>query len=98
MDIEFTPQDARQIIADDAASFQDWCRAALTLIYGKGTTFDDLLCCLRRPGLPAEWAAIELYLRTNRPRVGGGPASVIVDADDWRRWLAEKRLVTSSAT
>jgi len=92
-----TLPDARRIMASGAESYADEVLAASAISSSADSTLDDLLSCLRRGGLPAELAALELYVRTGRSRVGTGPASLITDVQDWTTYLAGMGLTARSA-
>ena len=48
-------------------------------------SYEDLLACLMIRGLPSEWAACSLYLRTHRRREDDNIDSFVLDHDDWQR-------------
>ena len=87
-----TIEEARRIIQNDVASFSEWVTAAGVLTSSNESSTDDLLCCLRRRGLPAEMAAVTLYARTARPRAGDSIESFVVDAKDWLDYLQKADL------
>jgi hypothetical protein len=82
-------EDARRMIRDSSLSWQQHVEAAGAITSSKEATYDDLLACLRIRGLPSEWAACALYVRTRRPRKDDTIHSVILDHDDWQRYLIE---------
>jgi hypothetical protein len=86
---------ARKIVISDAASFDDQTEAAALISSSADSSFEDLLTCLRFPGLPAEFAAMVLYRRTKRPR-GAGAMGLVLEADDWRVYLSKSMLARSS--
>lgn len=89
-----TLEDARKIIRDDAAQWSAWAEAAGVLAQSHESSFEDLLECLKRRGLPAETAVCALYVRTKRPRKDKSIASVVLDYNDWSDYLKRERLVT----
>ena len=84
-----TIEQARKTIRDDSASFSAWVTAAGVLTSKEETTFEDLLSCLDRKGLPAEMAATTLYVRTRRPTKDESPLSLVLDSQDWREYLRQ---------
>jgi hypothetical protein len=82
-------EDARHMIRDLSLPWMQHVEAAGVITSSKEASYDDLLACLRIRGLPSEWAACVLYLRTRRPRKDDTIFSVILDHDDWQRYLSE---------
>jgi hypothetical protein len=85
--------DARTCLRDDGAKFARWCEATGVVCKSKDATFDDLLLCLTRHGLPAEMAACALYTKTKRFRKDDTICSFVLDAEDWRQYLTEKNFM-----
>jgi len=83
-----TLQEAKQTIRNDAGGFSEWVYAAGVLTSSQESSLNDLLACLKRRGLPSEMAATTLYVRTKRPRQDDSISSIILDHDDWSKWLA----------
>ena len=82
-----TLQEAKQAIRNDAGGFSEWVYAAGVITSSPESSFDDLLACLKRRGLPSEMAATTLYVRTKRPRQDDSIHSIVLDHDDWAEWL-----------
>jgi hypothetical protein len=83
-----TLQEAKQTIRNDTVGFSEWVLAAGVLTSSPESSLDDLLACLKRRGLPSEMAATTLYVRTKRPRQDDSINSIILDHNDWSKWLA----------
>jgi hypothetical protein len=82
-------EDARRMIRDLSLPWKQHVEAAGVITSSKEASNDDLLACLRIRGLPSEWAACALYVRTRRPRKDDTVFSVVLDHDDWQRYLSE---------
>jgi hypothetical protein len=82
-------EDARRMIRDSSLTWMQHVEAAGVITSSKEASNDDLLACLRIRGLPSEWAACALYVRTRRPRTDDTPHSIILDHDDWQKYLSE---------
>jgi asparagine synthetase A len=85
-----TLQEAKQTIRHDAGGFSEWVYAAGVLTSSRESSLADLLACLKRKGLPAEMAATTLYVRTKRPREDDSIHSIVLDHDDWSKWLGSQ--------
>ena len=81
-------KEARKIIRDGSSKFVRLVEATNEITETEEPLFDDLLACLRHPGLPSESAAIKLYLLTGRKRKDD---SVIMDYDNWREYLLKNK-------
>jgi hypothetical protein len=82
--------EARRMVRDMSLPWLRHCHAAGVISASKDATYDDLLACLRIRGLPAEWAACTLYVRTRRPRNDSSIESFCMDHDDWERYLRDE--------
>ena len=89
-----TLEEARAFLEDDDAPFVRWCEAAGILSSSKDCTFEDLLLCLTRRGLPAELGACTLYVRTKRPRENDSIGSFIMDTDNWKNYLKKEGFIS----
>jgi len=78
------------MIRDESLPWVLHVDAAGVIASSSESTYDDLLACLRIRGLPAEWAACALYVRTRRPRKDSTVASISMDHDDWQRYLRDE--------
>ncbi len=78
---------ASAVILDAAAGFKSWVEASGILTSSNEVPLERLLLCLKRRGLPAEFAAMKLYVRTGRPRTDTSPLSFIMDYADWQDYL-----------
>lgn len=81
---------ARETIRSTDAAFPRLVEAAEFLAESDTSSFEDLLACLSRGGLPGERAAIALYMRTNRPRTEG---EFVLAESDWRNYLQQEKLM-----
>ena len=81
--------EARRMIRDSSLAWDRRVEAAGVITSSKESSDDDLLACLCIRGLPSEWAACTLYVRTGRPRKDSRVESVILDHDDWQKYLKE---------
>src|SRR5258708_6359962 len=82
-----TTAQARFAIRNVHSSFSAVVEAAAVLARSADTTAEDLLACLDHGGLPAEFAAIELYRRTNRP-MPESLSAINLRREEWERVLA----------
>jgi hypothetical protein len=82
---------AQRTVRQENASFADYVTAAAVLCSSEDASYDDLLFCLTRRGIPAEMAAIALYRRTKRKRSSDDPSSIITDRDDWADYLSSRK-------
>ena len=82
-------EEARRMIRDSSLAWERHVEAAGVITSSKESSYDDLLACLRFRGLPSEYAACALYVRTRRPRKDDTIHSIILDHDDWQRYLSE---------
>ena len=82
--------EAKRMIRDSSLTWLQHVEAAGVITATKEASYDDLLACLRIRGLPAEWAACTLYVRTRRPRKDTNIESFSMDFDDWQRYLREE--------
>jgi hypothetical protein len=82
-------EEARRIIRDSSLAWEQHVEAAGVITSSKESSYDDLLACLRIRGLPSEYAACALYVRTRRPRKDDTIHSTILDHNDWQRYLNE---------
>ena len=85
--------EAKRMIRDSGLSWNRRVEAAAIITSSKDSSYDDLLACLRIRGLPAEYAASALYVRTRRPKKDDRVESIILDHDDWRQFLSEQNLL-----
>lgn len=85
--------EAREIVKHKKGELVDRVMAASELIYASDCSFQDLLLCVEHGGLPAEWAAIQLYRSTQRPRRDDSLDSFIMDASDWESYLKQQGLL-----
>ncbi|MDB6032620.1 MAG: hypothetical protein JWM16_2958 [Verrucomicrobiales bacterium] len=83
--------EAKRMIRDSSLAWERHVEAAGIITSSKESSYDDLLACLRIRGLPAEYAACALYVRTQRPRMDDTIRSIILDHDDWQRYLSEHK-------
>jgi hypothetical protein len=84
-------EEACRMIRDLSLPWERHVEAAGVITSSKDSSYDDLLACLRIRGLPSEWAACTLYVRTGRPRKDTRIESVILDHDDWQKYLSEHK-------
>jgi len=82
-------EEARRMIRDSSLAWKRHVEAAGVIASSKESSYDDLLARLRIRGLPSEYAACALYVRTRRPRNGDTIHCIILDDDDWKRYLSE---------
>jgi len=87
-----TIEEAIQIIRDKDALWIRKVDASGWLMNSPETPLSYFIECLAIRGLPQENAAIALYKRTKRPIIGKGPESIIMDAENWKAYLVEKKL------
>lgn len=80
-------ENAKKIICDDDEKFINWVEAAGVICGSSESTFDDLLLCLKRQGVPSEVASIELHNRSGRPRNESGP-KLITSIADWKEYFS----------
>jgi hypothetical protein len=80
-------EEARKLIANGCENWPRLVDAAATISYSPEATFADLLACLAHRGLPSEFAAMKLYLRTKRPRADQSIQSFVMDRQDWTEYL-----------
>ena len=85
--------EARAFLRDDKAAFPRWCEAAAVICESPNATYGDYLMCLTRHGLPAEMAACTLYTRTKRFRSDDTIQSIVLDPEDWSRYLRKEKLM-----
>ena len=89
-----TVEAAIQVIRDQNSPWVRKVDASGWLMNSPETPLSYFIECLAIRGLPQEDAAMALHKRTKRPPAGEGPAaSVILDADDWKAYLAERNLL-----
>jgi hypothetical protein len=88
-----TIEEAKALVRDGCDNWPKLVEAAGTICDAPESTFDDLLACLKHRGLPQEFAAMKLYVRTKRPRVNKAIESLITDPQDWAEYLRENRFV-----
>ena len=88
-----TLEEAQCLIRNDKAGFAELAHAAVEIASSSDSTFQDLLICLKRNGYTAEIAATALYVRTKRPQIPPDITGVVLDYDDWRNYLFEKKLI-----
>ena len=79
--------EAIQVIRNPESAFNDCVEAAGLLADTPETPLMYLVECLKRGGLPAELAAMKLYLRTGRPRWDASVEGVILNHDDWLNYI-----------
>ena len=82
-------EEARRTIRDPSLTWKQHVEAAGVITSSKESTYNDLLACLRVRGLPSEWAACSLYVRTGRPKKDNSIESIVLDHDDWQKYLHE---------
>jgi hypothetical protein len=82
-------EEARLVIRNNQACYEDWYIAGAILCMNKRSTLADLLACLKRRA--AKWpAATILHRRTRRPKKDG---EAVIDPKDWGRYLKAKGLL-----
>lgn len=86
-------EDAKSVIANDAATFPEWVTAAGVLSSNRNSRLEDLLACLKRRGLPAEIAGTALYVRTKRPQNPPDITGFVSDHEDWQNYLRQRNLI-----
>lgn len=74
--------------AEDSTAWPALVAAITQLCEDPTATTDEIILGLRHPGVVREAAAIELHRRTRRPYLTEAPR-IVLDEDDWRRWLAQ---------
>ncbi|MGN6451410.1 MAG: hypothetical protein ACTHLK_23000 [Brucella intermedia] len=84
---------ARTLVANGCENWPRLVDAAATISYSPEATFADLLACLAHRGLPSEFGAMKLYLRTKRPRADDTIESFIMDRQDWTDYLKSRGLI-----
>lgn len=82
-------ESAMMILRDVNAPWPRRVEASATVIYSEAAPFAYLLECLDVRGMPAEWASIALYKRTNRPQEGKGIEAFVLDRENWDKYLKE---------
>jgi hypothetical protein len=87
-------KEAQLAIRDDKEEWVNWVLASGVIVDSRDSTFEDLLACLKRRGLPAEGAACGLYRRTKRERTGRDIESFDMDFGSWEKYLRERRLIS----
>ena len=88
--LELPPiEEARLMIRNNQACYEDWYIAGAILCSNQRSTFADLLACLKRREVkwPAAWV---LHKRTRRPKKDG---EAVTDPKDWGRYLKAKGLL-----
>ena len=88
--------EARRIIRDPNLPWACQVEAASVITSSKDANYGDLLACLRLRGLPAESAACMLCVLTDRGREDERVESIILDHDDWEKYLREYDYLLSS--
>jgi hypothetical protein len=83
-----TTNEAIETIREPNSTFGKYVEAAGILAETESTPLDFLVECLFRKGLPAEIAAMKLYIRTNRSRPKT-PGDFISDPENWKNYLKE---------
>jgi hypothetical protein len=92
-----TIEEARTTLHDADARLSAVIESAAIVARSSDSTIDDLLTCLERGGLAAEFAAMELYRRTSRP-VPSDAKKTSLKRREWEHFLdrnsktAKKRL------
>jgi len=81
------------MIRDSGLAWNRHAEAAAIITSSSESSYDDLLACLRIRGLPAEFAACVLYVRTQRPKKDDRVESVILDHNDWGQYLNEQKFL-----
>jgi len=84
-----TFEEAKRIIANDRAAFQDWVLATAVISSSSDAKPEDLIECLKRKGLPAEMASTALYSRTKR-QPPDSIEGLVMDAENWVDYLKKK--------
>lgn len=79
--------EARKVVVEGSGDWPRLVEAAGTICDMPDCSFDDLLACLKYRGLPSEFAAMRLYLRTKRPRANDSIESFVMDWQDWSDYL-----------
>jgi len=77
------------MIRDASLTWNQHVEAAGVITSSKESSYEDLLACLRIRGLPSEWGACSLYVRTRRVRQDSSIESIILDHDDWQNYLKQ---------
>lgn len=85
-----TFEEAKTIIRDGCDNWPRLVEAASVVCDEPGSSFEDLLACLRHRGLPSEFAAMRLYKRTERPRAD---KFLVMDRQDWNDYLRQRGLL-----
>jgi hypothetical protein len=88
-----TFEEAKALIRDGCDNWSKLVEAAGTICDAPESSFDDLLACLKHRGLPQEFAAMKLYVRTKRPRENNAIDSLITDPQNWAEYLRKKGFV-----
>jgi hypothetical protein len=88
-----TLDESRACLRNEHSRFADWCRAAGELSAAPDVDYEDLLLCLSRRGLPAEFAVCRLYSLTKRPRANDKIESVVMGEADWRAYLKREKFI-----
>jgi len=86
-------EEAIETIRNPNSTFVEQVNAADTLAQSPDTPLEYLLECLRRKGLPAETAAMRLYIKTKRPQIPPDITGFVSDYDDWRSYLRQRNLI-----
>lgn len=86
-----TLDEARTLIAKGCDHWPRLVDAANIICDSPESTFDDLLACLKHRGLPREFAAMRLYLRTKRPHENDSIESFVMDPQDWSEYLEKMK-------
>jgi hypothetical protein len=86
-----TLDEARTFIANGCDHWPRLVDAANIICDSPESSFDDLLACLKHRGLPQEFAAMKLYLRTKRPRASEDLSTFVMDPQDWSEYLEKMK-------
>lgn len=88
-DQQMTLEEAQRIIRDPSASPAGRMVAASVLFESPESTLDDLLVCVRdRHRSVAAIGAFALHRRTGRPERRDQHGCLVIDTQDWERYLA----------
>ncbi len=88
-----TLEQSQKVIRDPTADWVRWVEASNIISTSPSATFEDLIECLKRKGLPADAAVCALYVRTKRPKKDNTLEAVIHDPDDWTDYLRKSKLI-----
>ena len=84
--------EAKKIIKE-GSRFTKLIEASNEITNLKEPSFEDLLACLKHPGLPTELAVMKLYFLTNRKRKDDSIDSLIMDYYNWQDYLLKNKYI-----